>query len=172
MDTLAFFIGWSGCRPRHLNLVALAAMVAFCQINAPAAGTNNVPPAKVPTANAPLVLPKSVFVDDLTKGKDPFFPGTARRVDKTAVAAAALAASASMPTKPTVELIQLKGLFNSTNRRLALINNRTFETGEQAEVKTTDGKVRLRCLEIRPRSVIILLPGETQRRELHLNEKL
>ena len=160
MDTLSIFNPRSRRRFCQASLLALAVWGAS---NLFAAGTN-APPAK-----APLVVPRSVFVDDLTKGKDPFFPATSRRVDNTV---SAIPQGPATPVKPTAEQIQLKGLFKSANRQLALINNRTFEAGEQADVKITDGKVRLRCVEIRPRSVIILLPGETQRRELHLNEKL
>ena len=62
------------------------------------------------------------------------------------------------------------GIGNST-RRLALINNHTFEVGEQAEVKTLEGKFNVRCWEIRNRSVVVSFVGESQRKELFLNEK-
>lgn len=151
------------------------ATVASLPLLAILSATAAAPPAQnpAPAAKAPVVFPQSVFVDDLTKGKDPFFPSTSRRVDKAAVAAAAAAANSQTATaKPTVEQVQLKGILDSANRRLALINNRTFAAGEQAEVKTAAGKLRLQCLEIRSHSVVVQLAGETQRRELHLNEKL
>ncbi|MBI3415406.1 MAG: hypothetical protein HY043_08810 [Verrucomicrobia bacterium] len=136
-----------------------------------ATGAAPVAQTAASVTKAPIVIPQSVFVDDLTKGKDPFFPGTVRRVDKTAVAAATAANTTANPAKPKVELVQLKGILDGANRRLALINNHTFAAGEQAEVKTLSGNLRLQCVEIRAHSVVVLLNGETQRRELHLHEK-
>ena len=165
MDMLANF-NHRSARLRRGIVPAMAAIFISGGTVAVFSADTNPPPAKVA-----LVIPRSVFVDDLTKGKDPFFPGTSRRLDKTAAVIAG-PGSATEPAKPVAEQVQLKGILNSTNRRLALINNHTFEAGEQADVKTSGGKVRVRCVEIRPRSVVILLAGESQRRELHLHDKL
>jgi hypothetical protein len=117
-------------------------------------------------------IPKSVFIDDIKVGRDPFFPNTARRSGKPRVAAIPNDGLTPSPSKNFSDQIKLKGILGSATRRLVLINNHTFAVGEQAEVKTSDGKVRVRCVEIRERSVIVTLPGDTQRRELYLNEKL
>ena len=117
-------------------------------------------------------IPKSAFIDDIKVGKDPFFPNTARRSGKTRVVAIQSDGLTQSPPKNFSDQIKLKGILGSATRRLVLINNHTFAVGEQAEVKTSEGKVRVRCLEIRERSVIVALPGDTQRRELYLNEKL
>jgi hypothetical protein len=117
-------------------------------------------------------IPKSAFIDDVKVGKDPFFPNTARRSGKTRVAAIQSDGFTQSPPKNFSDQIKLKGILGSATRRLVLINNHTFAVGEQAEVKTSEGKVKVRCLEIRERSVIVALPGDTQRRELYLNEKL
>ena len=116
-------------------------------------------------------IPKSAFIDDIKVGQDPFFPNTARRSGKTRVAAIQNDGLIKDPSKNFSDQIKLKGISGSATRRLALINNHTFAVGEQVEVKTSEGKVTVRCLEIRERSVIVMLPGETQRRELYLNEK-
>ena len=121
--------------------------------------------------SAQLVIPKSVFVDDLKTGKDPFFPYTARRVEKVPLAPTS---NGTMPIQPRnlLDQVLLKGISGTGTRRFALINNHTFEVGEQAEVKTNEGKIKIRCLEIRDRSVVVSVAGELQRRELALNEKL
>jgi hypothetical protein len=75
------------------------------------------------------------------------------------------------PNKNVFDRLQLKGILGNSSRRLALINNHTFEVGEQAEVKTLEGKRNVRCWEIRNRSVVVSFVGESQRKELFLNEK-
>jgi hypothetical protein len=50
--------------------------------------------------------------------------------------------------------------------RLALINNHTFEAGEEAEVTTITGRILVRCLQIREESVLIQVGPE--RRELRM----
>ena len=52
------------------------------------------------------------------------------------------------------------------NRRLAIINNYTFAAGESADVRTSNGRVRVQCLEIKTDSVIIRVGEEL--RELRL----
>ncbi|MGA2751962.1 MAG: hypothetical protein ABSG59_24630, partial [Verrucomicrobiota bacterium] len=59
----------------------------------------------------------------------------------------------------TVEL-KLNGISGTTGRRLAIINNRTFEANEEGVVSTTLGSVRIRCLEIKPNSVLVQIGGE------------
>jgi hypothetical protein len=126
-----------------------------------------------PTNAAPkAVLHQSIFVDDVKTGRDPFFPNTARRAEKVPLATTQPDGSLPNVAKVPFEQVKLKGILGNSWRRLALINNHTFEVGEQAEVKTNDGRIKVRCLEIRDRSVIVNLAGENQRRELHLNEKL
>ncbi len=64
--------------------------------------------------------------------------------------------------------LQLKGLSGSSAARLALINNQTFRTNESALVTLGDKRVRVECLAIRDRSVLIRVAGEAQPRELKL----
>ncbi len=113
-------------------------------------------------ASKEIEIPKSVF--DLPRtpqeGKDPFFPKSTRVYNSTVVATNAQAAAGSAGD------LQLKGFSGTHAHRLAIINNRTFEAGEQGEVTTSTGRVRIRCLEIKTDTVIIQIGAE--QRELHL----
>lgn len=127
--------------------------------------------AEVDTAPVKFVAPRSVFADDPKTGKDPFFPSTARRLEKVPGSAPGTQPSVQAPNKNVFDHLQLKGILGNPTRRLALINNHTFEVGEQAEVKTPEGRLNVRCWEIRNRSVVVSFVGESQRKELFLNEK-
>jgi len=74
------------------------------------------------------------------------------------------------PTQPPPRYTELtlKGISGSANRRMAIVNNQTLGVGEQARVKLGDGEVRVRCLEIADTSAIVMVDGESQRRELRL----
>ena len=126
--------------------------------------------AEVDTGPVKFVVPRSVFVDDPKTGKDPFFPSTARRLEKV-LGPSGTQTPVPAPNKNVFDRLQLKGILGNSSRRLALINNHTFEVGEQAEVKTLEGKLNVRCWEIRNRSVVVSFVGESQRKELFLNEK-
>jgi len=49
-----------------------------------------------------------------------------------------------------------------------MINGRTFSEGEEGDVNTNSGKKRVRCLKIKPDSVIVELLPEGERQELKL----
>ena len=118
-----------------------------------------------------FVAPRSIFADDPKTGKDPFFPLTARRAQKFPGPASSPQTSVQAPNKNNFDQLLLKGILGNPTRRLALINNHTFEVGEQAELKTLEGRRNVRCWEIRNRSVVVSFVGESQRKELFLNEK-
>jgi hypothetical protein len=117
---------------------------------APAAATNALP--------AQPVIPQSVFIMPSTpqEGKDPFFPrsmrpyGPGHEVVKTNAQSSAI----------FVEL-RLNGISGSAERRLAIINNRTFEVNEEGMVSNPSGApVRIRCLDIKAESVLVQIGGE------------
>lgn len=95
----------------------------------------------------------------LNEGRDPFYPSstrviaTARPVTKVARGPATL---------------ELKGISGTSNRPLALINNRTFAEGDEQDVTTPQGKVKVLCLEIEGTRVRIQAEGQT--RELMLRQ--
>ena len=105
-----------------------------------------------------LTLCKSAFNPKL--GKDPFFPKS-RRLE---------AGKPVVPLPPTLPLV-LKGISGAKGRRLALINNRSFEAGEQVEFKINNQSIRVRCVEIREQSAVISIEGMGGTQELILNQR-
>lgn len=65
-------------------------------------------------------------------------------------------------TNNSVEVTALvvKGVSGSPDHRLVIINNHTFAAGDIADVITDQGRIRVRCVEIKPRSVVIEVRGQ------------
>jgi hypothetical protein len=157
---------WSLChaRPAAFGLAALVglALAGFCgAATADAQSTTNAvaqaagsSPAK--PAPAPGGIPRSVFTMPANPeaGKDPFFPRSLRPYGTM------LTAKTNQPSTNLATDLHLQGFSGPLDRRLAIINNRTFETGEEGEIVTSNGRTRLRCLEIKGNSVTIFAGGE------------
>ena len=118
------------------------------------------PPAPATNAVVRTVADLSAFHSefDLSAGKDPFFPKS-RRFD----------AVKGVPVLPIVP-ITLKGISSAKGKRLAIISNRTFEVGEEAELRLNGRTVRVRCLEIRESSALVAIDGMAEPKELKLNQ--
>jgi hypothetical protein len=118
------------------------------------------PKAPAPAAKPDAVeqeIPRSMFTipTNHKEGRDPFFPNST------------IANSAPVArTNPTVALAPTKmilmGISGTPQKRLAIINGRTFEKGEEEEIPSVNGKVKVRCLEIKEETVIISVNGERQ----------
>jgi len=136
---------------RIFSLVAATTLVLF--------GWDRLPAADNPAGADPFA---SVFIDDPSFGKDPFFPeSTRRKVTPTN--------GSEVVRVPTASL-ELKGLSGPEHRRLAIINNYTFGVGEEYDIRLDDKSVKVRCLQIRDDSVVVTVGGIT--RELHLKGDL
>ena len=114
--------------------------------------------AKSPAAAVPAEpeIPKSIFhipASPQDPVKDPFFPQSTRLRNKPQ-----LIVSSNAP--PVVVELELKGISGGAERRLAIINSRTFAVGEEGDVPTSSGKAHIRVLEIKSDSVVVLLNGE------------
>jgi hypothetical protein len=127
---------------------ALLTVVAAASFAAPkAAPTPSAAPVEV------VPPPQSVFVDRPDFGRDPFFPKSPRR------------RGAVTPTNSVVEPVAnfgnlaLKGISVSNEKRMAIINNKTFEVDEEAEVPVNGQRVRVKVTEIRDKSVVITVNG-------------
>ena len=68
---------------------------------------------------------------------------------------------------PTAELA-LMGISGTPEQPLAIINNRTFSAGEEGDVVTRAGKIRIRCVEINMSSGTVSVQVGGQSRELRL----
>ncbi len=117
-----------------------------------------LPPAAAPVAAVPAQIPQSVFnvPSSPKEGRNPFFPRS----------------TAAGPAAPTKQLnvdastIVLNGI-TSPPKRTAMINGRTFEAGEEGEIKAPNGsRILIKCVEIRNDSAVISVAG--QLRELRL----
>ena len=106
-------------------------------------------PTNAPAPSGGALASKSVFIDDPKFGKDPFFPKSTRR-DPSANSDTQSGGASGLPAS-----LVLKDLSGPPNHRLALINNRTIGAGETIEIKVDGQLMKLHCLEIRERSVII-----------------
>ncbi|MCU0786739.1 MAG: hypothetical protein MUC91_00875 [Verrucomicrobia bacterium] len=59
-------------------------------------------------------------------------------------------------------MLEFKGVSGTADRPLAIINNRTFAVGEEQDVTTANGKVKVMCLEIDGLKVKVRAQGATQ----------
>jgi len=124
------------------------------------------PKPAAPAAKTEVVEPETsnfVIPRNKKEGRDPFFPNSTIGISApvtTTTAAAPLA-----PPKMT-----LMGISGPREKHLAIINGHTFGKGEEQDVPSANGKVHVRCLEIKEDSVIIDVNGERQ--ELRLRSGL
>jgi len=101
------------------------------------------------------------------EGVDPFFPKSDRPYRDFTTPAT----PSKQPLSLTADL-KLSGISGSTEHRLAIINNKTFEIGEEGDVTSGLDHVRIRCLEIKSDSVIVQFVAGGLRREIHLRRGL
>ncbi|HEY4952631.1 MAG TPA: hypothetical protein VII71_04500 [Verrucomicrobiae bacterium] len=125
--------------------------------------------AGLPVVAAPPVVqtsgvqpPRSIFTlpTNSKEGCDPFFPASLRPYEN----AVAIGSHAGDLTA-----VVMQGISGPPNRRLAIINNVTFGVGDEAEVRTPQGRIHIHCLEITANSAVIEAGG--QRQELHYGDK-
>jgi hypothetical protein len=144
------------------NPPLLAALLFCLAFPCPATQTKTNSPARaVPTPTnalpAQLEIPKSVFIIPTTpqEGKDPFFPLSTRLFSVPVVVTTNVHSTA-----PVIIDLKLNGISGTADHRLAIINNHTFGADEEGVVSTPSGRVSIRCLEIKPDSVRVLVNGQ------------
>jgi hypothetical protein len=81
-------------------------------------------------------------------------------------------ASAFQPSaidaSPYLAMLTLKGISGSKDHRMAIINNSTFSVGEVGDVKVGTSFTRIKCVEIKDKSAIVILIKTRERTELVL----
>ena len=110
-----------------------------------------------------LPIPQSTFVipSQPSEGRNPFFPQSIVRPVPQQITPNSVIDPA---------MFVLNGI-TSPPRRTAMINGRTFEPGEEGEVRLPSGnKMLIKCEDIRAESAIIIVAG--QRRELRMRSGL
>ncbi len=147
-----------------LHLATAAAADKTNKLSASVKGATNAP-----AKPAPIEIPTSQFIipSTATEGRNPFFPDSL--VLPKAIANANTNTAA---TKAPAATLDLKGISGAGNKRFALINGRTFEVGEEADVGVAGGrsKVRVQCISIGEDSVTVEVDGV--RRALRLRPGL
>jgi hypothetical protein len=108
-------------------------------------------PATKPVA--PEAPPRSVFVVPTSPqdGRDPFYPNSPRPYENAPAAKAVVG---------DVRSLVLKGISGPPDHRLAIINNRTLAVGDEQDLATPQGRVHIRCVEIKDNSVVIESGGQ------------
>lgn len=136
--------------------LAFAACAAEFRTNTPAKSPAP-PPAATSATRVETEIPKSVFNLPTTdrEGKDPFYPLSTRMFAHLVVKS-----TNRPPVVPVIENLQLKALSGVPGHRFAIINNQTFEAGEEGDVITKTGRTRVRCLEIKDDCVLVQVGGE------------
>jgi hypothetical protein len=149
-----------------LRYSVLAVMLFGAVVLTASAGTPAPAKNKTPEKTVAPAIDTNTFraVFDMPanpqEGRDPFYPKSMRPYEN-AVQRITNAAPIAI-----VADLKLKALSGTPDHRLALVNNHTFETGEEADVTTSTGRLKIRCLEIDTDSVVVQVGSE--RRELRL----
>jgi hypothetical protein len=121
-----------------------------------------------PPASGTAASPRSMFqLGGAEVGRDPFFPHLSRGTGRESLDSAPL---------PLQSYLKLVGIRPGTARPLALINRTSFAPGEEGDISivvtnhshVAVQKINVRCLEIRPDSVLISIAGEPGVKELRL----
>ena len=108
-------------------------------------------------------IPQSTFMipSQPTEGRNPFFP-------QSIVKNVPVKITPENPIDPSIFV--LNGI-TSPPRRTAMINGRTFEPGEEGEVRLASGnKILIKCEDIRADSATIIVGGK--HRELRMRSGL
>jgi len=115
-------------------------------------------------APAQMAFPQSVFATDGdgVTGKDPFYPNSVRRIKRDD-------SGKPSPIRDFSSLLKLTGIAGGV-RPIATINNLTFAVGEEQEVKVEGGKLKIRVVEIREKSVVISVEKQPRPIELKLRD--
>ena len=130
-------------------------------------GTTNQPAAPALTTTnaapklAPIEIPISQFTIPTTiaEGRNPFFPDSIMSLKIPVV-------NTNSATKVVSVSLILQGISGTGAKRFALINGRTFEAGEDADVTVGRSKVHVHCLNIREDGVTVEVDGNRQELKL------
>jgi hypothetical protein len=102
------------------------------------------------------------------------------KMDADQIAEARKRVAAFVPHQPTAleistaaepswaKQIKLLGISGPVSRRLAIINNQTFEKGDEHMVKVAQQSVNIHCIEVGESSAIVMIEGLEGQRELKL----
>jgi hypothetical protein len=114
-----------------------------------------LPSAAAPVAetNAAPQVVRSVFIQPASpkEGRDPFFPNSDRPYRSQI--------PISSPTADVGSLV-LQSIYGAPGNRLAIINNVTFGVGDYVQVRTSQGRIGVQCVEITDDSAVVEVDGQ------------
>jgi len=146
-----------------LRLVWPSAATLCCMTTLAAQPPKPAAPSAKPEVTEPEVHSVFAIPHNPKEGRDPFFPNSTHGFSGLVTPT-----TASVPAAPPK--MTLMGISGPREKHLAIINGRTFGKGEEQDVPSANGRVHIRCLEIKEESVIIEVNGERQ--ELRLRQGL
>jgi hypothetical protein len=117
---------------------------------------------KVSQLPSEVIRPKSLFENKGSSIRDPFFPQSTR---------APYAQQKQDPKGTAAPKLEVKLALKGISGGVALINNGTFSEGESRMVKVPGGQIRIRCVKINERSVLINVDDSNEQTELRLQDK-
>jgi hypothetical protein len=120
------------------------------------------PPVAAPVAPMEQV-PRSIFNIPASskEGRDPFFPASLRPYQSVVV-------PGSHPTTDLSSLV-IQGVLGAPPHQLVIINNVTFGVGDDAEVRTPQGRIQIHCVQISGNTAVIEANG--QEHTLHYGDQ-
>jgi hypothetical protein len=126
----------------QLSMPGLLAVLAVCAFSSAATADQAV---KETSVHSLFVLPSNP-----KEGRDPFFPDSLRPYES------------AVPKTHSVELTSLifKGVSGPPDHRLVIINNHTFSVGDEGDVTTAQGRIHIRCVDIKANSVVLEASGQ------------
>jgi hypothetical protein len=156
--------------PDIFNVIVITVLLAIVAVISVSSGNTNGEPTltAITATNSGDEIPGSVFVvpQNAIEGRDPFFPRSSR-----VAPAPATTPTETAPATLDISSLVLNGI-TGPPRRLAMINGRTFEKGEEGEVRGLGGtRFLVKCEEISDESVIVIVNGDV-RKELRLRSGL
>jgi hypothetical protein len=125
--------------------------------------------AAIPVASAPVApvvavqqAPRSFFniPSNPKEGRDPFFPASLRPYQTPDI-------PGSRVTTDLSSLV-MQGISGAPPHQLVIINSVTFGVGDDAEVRTSQGRIRIHCIGITGNSAVIEVNG--QEHTLHFGD--
>jgi len=144
-----------------------------------------------------IEYPQSQFAFAPGVGRDPFHPQSTRRTTPIAKPEPTVVEEPkptkepsiipdlpTMPAGPVREVdpdegtsfFALKGILATRSRRLVTLSSTVksyiFTTGDEMMIRVPDGKMRVRCIEIRSRSAVFQLEGKRDPVEFFLRDNL
>ena len=143
----------------RMALLVLSLTIAIC-----GAQTNSIGLPK------DVLERRSQFVVRAKGARDPFFPDSSRYGEVIKSPKNSVAPTIEVPVGKPEDLLVLKGISGSGNRKFALINGQILSAGEEAYVRTGAGLAKVKCLKISDTSVVLTVNDEPATKELRLRE--